>query len=410
MSHLLIVGKSFSGLKQYLLDNGHEYTVLQDILATKHPEKRLKNRVVASFDTQTSVIDSLSDIKKPIDGILCVYENYVLPAAWISDYLQLPGLPIEAAEACTDKEIMRAKFSKSPVKISPAFKAIANEDELTEFATQHSFPLILKPANLAKSLLVTKNDSLEELLANYQKAMTLLTSTYAKYAPNRQPKIIVEEFLEGSIHSVDAFIDNAGQPHVLNEVVDYQTGYDIGYSDNFHYSRILPSKLDDSAHASLIEAAKLGCEALGMKSSPAHIEIILTKDGPRIVEIGARNGGYRERMHRLANNIDIPGNHIAIALGNQPDITATQDNACAVLELFPKVSGAFAGISHESELRALSSLEYVSIKPSLGDFVGKSADGYKMCAVIILSNSDSDQFEKDLAFINQHVAVQTTGS
>jgi carbamoylphosphate synthase large subunit len=410
MSHILIVGKNFSGIKEYLLAHGHEYTVLQDELATKFPDKRLKNRVVTSFKDKASVINALNRIKSPIDGVLCIYENYIVATAWITQYLQLPGMNPEAAEACTDKELMRQRFSESPIKISPAFKAVRSEIELIEFANAHEFPLILKPANLAKSLLVTKNENLDELIANYKRATELLGSTYAKYAPNRAPKLIVEEFLDGTIHSVDAFIDSTGEPHILDQLVDYQTGYDIGYSDNFHYSRILPSALAQKDKDELIKVAAQGCRSLSMQNTPAHIEIILTKDGPRIVEIGARNGGYRERMHSYANGIDIAGNHIALCLGQQPNITATENNACAVLELFPRQPGIYKGISNFDILKSLPSTMYVSEKAKNGSFVGKSSDGYKMCAVVMLGNSNHDTLRQDLEFINSNVSVMTTDS
>jgi biotin carboxylase len=409
MSHILIVGRKFSGLTDRLAADGHTYTLLQDILMTKHPLKKLKNRIVSSFASKEEVIESVEMVnsKNHIDGIICIYENYILPTAWITEYLGLPGLSVESAYACTDKLTMRSLFDSAPEKISPQFAEVSNEDEVRKFALFHDFPLILKPANLAKSLLVTKNNSLEELLSNYHKSVALLQTTYSKYAPNRAPKLIVEEFLEGSVHSVDAFIDASGNPHVLDQVVDYQTGYDIGYEDNFHYSRLLPSKLSPDEQIRLRHCAEVGIKALKMKSSPAHVEIIMTKNGPRIVEIGARNGGYRERMHRIANDIDITGAAVDLALGKIPNIAATKNDPCAVLELFPKASGEFIGISHGNELEKLPSLNYLSIKPEIGAYVGKAADGYKMVAVVILSNSNREQFQQDLEFVNNHCHVVT---
>jgi len=345
--------------------------------------------------------------KYTIDGVLVIYESYVHKAAMIADHLGLPGLPIEASKACTDKAIMRQKFSDADIELSPDYCVVNREDQLLDFAKNHDFPLILKPANLVKSLLVYKNHNEQELLANYENMKELIGPTYKKYAPNQKPKIIVEEFMEGSIHSVDAFIDKEGTPHILNQVVDYQTGYDIGHDDNFHYSRMLPSRLDKKTITEIQETAAAGCMALGMKSSPAHIEIILTKKGARIVEIGARNGGYRERMHGLANNIDMFRNTLLIALGEQPNTEASSNYPCAVLELFPKSSGKFKYISHEKDLRKLSSLNYYSVKYTIGDYVGKSSEGYKMAAVLILHNRDIYQFNQDLSFINNYVAVIT---
>ncbi len=410
MAHVLIVGKSFSRLKEFLTRNGHTYTLLQDAARTKFPDKKFKNRVVSNFDNRQAYIDTARAIHaiKKVDAAIAVYESYVVPNAVIAHELGIPGMSEEAARACTDKEFMRAKFALSSVKVSPDFRVVTSQDDLVDFAKTHAFPLILKPTNLSKSLLVTKNNSLNELLSNYVNASSVAGSIYSKYSPHNSPKFIVEEFLEGSIHSVDAFVDANGEPHILEEIVDYQTGYDIGFDDNFHYSRLLPSQLAASHINAIRMTAKLGCKLLGMTSSPAHIEIILTKDGPRIVEIGARNGGYREQMHLLANNIDITSNALALALDQPLSLTATQHNPVGVFELFPKVPGIFTGISHQNQLELLPSLKYLSIKAKIGEKIGKSSDGHKMAAIVILYNQNKDQFMQDMTYLSTHCIVQTS--
>lgn len=407
MPHILIVGQRFSSLKEYLDSHGYTHTLLQDVKKTKFPDKKFKNRVVADFSSDQAILEAVNSIKTPIDGVVATYENYILPAAKIAAHLGLPGISVEAAEACTDKFLMRSLFAKAPEKISPAFATVRSRNDVIAFAQAHTFPLILKPANLAKSLLVTKNHNLEELLANYEKSVSLLQTTYQKYAPNRSPQLLIEEFLEGSIHSVDAFVDSDGTPYILDAVVDYQTGYNIGYDDNFHYSRILPSTLSDDQQAALRHCAEIGIRALSIKNSPAHVEIIMTADGPRIVEIGARNGGYRERMHSLANGIDITGAALSLALGDSPDIRSTKHEPVAVLELFPKIPGTFTRVSNEETLRTLPSLNYLSIKAKPGASVGKASDGHKMAAIIILHNRDGLQLKNDLAYVTNHVVVQT---
>lgn len=99
MAHILIVGKSFSGLKNYLIDNGHSFTVLQDMRTTKFPDKKFKNRVVADFGSYENLFKSVDNIQqeRPIDGLLTTYENYILDAAHIAKHLGLPGISTEAA-------------------------------------------------------------------------------------------------------------------------------------------------------------------------------------------------------------------------------------------------------------------------------------------------------------------------
>ncbi|MCL2451886.1 ATP-grasp domain-containing protein [Candidatus Saccharibacteria bacterium] len=407
MKRVLIVGQKFSGLTDYLDSHGIDYVLMQDLTKTKYPNKSFRRRVLADFSSDETIFRTVDSINKPFDGVINVYENYVVPTAKIAERLGLPGLPLDTAEACTDKFLMRSLFAGASEEISPDFAIADNENAVRKFAINHNFPLIIKPANLSKSLLVYKNHTMDELLANFYRAQELAPKIYSKYAPCRRPKLLMEEFLVGSIHSVDAFVNADGEPQILENVVDYQTGYDIGCDDNFHYSRLLPSRLSLADQNALRHCATIGVKALGMKNSPAHVEIIMTDDGPRIVEIGARNGGYRERMHHLANGIDIIGAALDLTFGKQPIIRSTTNDSCAVLELFPKIPGKFVGLKNEVALRGLSSLNYLSIKAKPGEFRGKSSDGYKMCAVIILHNSDAKKFQEDLDFVNQNVEVTT---
>jgi len=405
MKHILIVGREFSSLTNYLEDHGYNYTYLQDIRLVKDPEEYKDNRILVDFSNNKFAHEALLQIKTPVDGVMTIYENYVVITAWIAKQLNLPGMPIDAAEACTDKNLMRQRFSTAPAPISPDFKLIKSEQDILDFSSTHSFPVIVKPTNLVKSLLVTKNSNKEELLDNYRKSLDMSNAIYKKHAPNRTPQLLIEEFLEGSTHSVDALVDNDGNPLVLDQIVDYQTGYDVGYDDNFHYSRILPSKLSPDDQQKLRECAAMGIKALGMKNSPAHVEIIMTKNGPRLIEIGARSGGYRERMHSIANGIDLIGASISLAIGEKPSIKATRNDSIAVLELFPKSNGIFKELKHEKELRKLRSLYYVSIKALPGDSIGKSSSGYKATAIIILHNANKKQFDKDLDYVNKNVSV-----
>lgn len=407
MKHVLIIGKKFSGFVKFLEENGYGYTELRDITTTRFPEKRLKHRVVADFSRREKVLAAVDALAVKPDAVVAIYENYILPAAWVAEYLGLPGLPVAAAEACTDKYIMRSLFREAPEKISPDFREVQSYEEVRAFAEEHNFPLIMKPANLSKSLLVTKSCNMDELTVNYERTMAKIEEIYQKYAPNRRPKLLIEEYLEGSVHSVDAFVDAEGTPHVMKEIVDYQTGYEIGYDDNFHYSRILPSRLSTEDQEAFLKCAEMGCRALGMRSSAAHIEIIMTKEGPRIVEIGARNGGYRERMYRLANGIDVTRNALGLAFGEMPDIKAVKNEPVAVLELFPREPGEFVGLAERAGLEKLDSLEYLAVKAEVGKFIGKSSDGFKAAAIIILHNADAETFARDLEFVNQNVRIVT---
>jgi ATP-grasp domain len=407
MSHILIVGLKTKAFANYIETHGHTYTLLQDIRKTAFPDKKFKHRVVVNFDDRKALLNRIDRLKKRPDAVVSTYENYILPTAWIAEHFGLPGISVESATACTDKELMRTAFANASEKISPDFAVITDEDSLLQFADSHEYPLIIKPASLAKSLLVTKSNNRAELLDNYRSSLALLSSTYKSYGSSRTPKLLVEEFLAGSIHSVDAFVDSSGTPHVLDQVVDYKTGYDVGYNDNFHYSRTLPSALSPSDLQAVRHCAKVGIVALGIKNSPAHVEVILTQAGARIVEVGARNGGYRERMHRIANNIDITGATLSTALDQPISIAASRNDCCTVIELFPHVNGKFDSVEHLEVITQLASFHSLSIKAKPNEKVGLSKDGFRACGYIVLHHADREQFDRDFEFIKNNVHVKT---
>src|SRR5882762_930111 len=110
MKHILIVGQSFSSLTAYLTAHGYDYIVLKDARRTKFPDKKLKHRVVCDFSSRQTVLQAVRGIATPIAGVIATYENYILPAAWIAEELDLPGISPASAEACTDKFLMRTLF------------------------------------------------------------------------------------------------------------------------------------------------------------------------------------------------------------------------------------------------------------------------------------------------------------
>jgi phosphoribosylamine-glycine ligase len=403
--NIAILGKKQAELDSYLDSKNYKRTYFEDRNAS---EDKI-NTIQLDYSDEKKAIEEIVSYhnKCNFDVVFTIYEKYIVTVAKIAQLTNLRGLSLDSAIACTDKTVMRTRFMQSSEKISPEYKKVNSLDDLLEFASTHTFPLMLKPANLAKSLLVTKNNTVEELIKNYEIMISKIDSVYKKHSPHNERAILVEEFMDGSIHSVDAYVDSSGKAYVLPRVVDYKTGYDIGYNDNFHYSRLLPSSLPISTQKQIIKVAEIGIKSLGMSNTAAHVEIIVTDSGPKIVEIGARNGGYRERMYELANGIDIYGNLIALLNGEQVDLTIQKDENCAVLELFPKNKGFFNSIKNLDNLKNLSSLLSLKIKVQKGEEIGLSSDGYRAACIVLLHNQDQNTFFNDLQYIEQNVIILT---
>lgn len=401
------VGRSLQEYKDYFDTIGLEYGVFVDEHREISPVDSRLHRVEVDFSSEDSIKNSLESATADVDGLLCVYETYVFGVSVIAEHYGLPSISKSSALTCTDKVVMRQNFHDYDPSISPDFCEVRSQKDIDEFMASHSFPVILKPANLVKSILVTKNNDTKELQANYKKTIDTIHNIYQKHSVKRAPKVLIEEFMDGTVHSIDALVDANGRIELVDEIVDYQTGYDIGRDENYHFSRKIPSHLPNSTKQQIKEVAIQGIKALGIKCNPAHVEVIVTKDGPKIVEIGARIGGYRFRMHKYANGVDLLGEAIKIARGDACNLNVEYRKSCAVLELFPEKNGKFVGVENEDKLLKLKTLVRYRVVPEIGQMIGVPREGERATAIVTLGSEAETELERDLEFIKNHVKVTT---
>lgn len=330
-----------------------------------------------------------------IAGLVCTYENYILAKANIAQYLGLPSLSVEAASYCTDKYLMRSAFARYDQSLSPDFALITSQTDAQAFVSRYGFPVIIKPTNLVKSLLVLRCNNDAELAANLAYAQDHIEDLYAQNRIyDRQPQLIIEQYVTGTLCSVAAFVDAAGESHFCEGVAKLVNATEVGYDDDFLYSRRLPMQMEPVLEDRIFAAADSAVRALDLRSSPAHIELIYTPEGDvKVIEVGARIGGYRPRMYALSYGLDLPAQEVALALGSQPDLHGKFRAYSAVYELFPKVRGTFKEIKSKKDMPDTSLFAYYRCKARPGKVAGPAKEGFRTSAIIIVSDADKTAFE-----------------
>ena len=90
-----------------------------------------------------------------------------------------------------------------------------------------------------------------------------------------------------------------------------------------------PSSLDLKTIEKIKKVAIDANKAIGIKDGPSHTEIKVTKDGPKIVELGARLGGDNITTHLVpySTGVNMVEACINIALGKEIDIRKKFDKA-----------------------------------------------------------------------------------
>jgi biotin carboxylase len=265
-----------------------------------------------------------------IDGVICWDEIRMVPTAKLAQALGLPGGDPEAFANCRDKHLTRRALAVMSVP-QPRSELVANVDEALAVAGSIGYPVIVKPRALGGSYGVTLvNDAAELRTAMdlVRKQCELLASSgYALF-----DKIaLIEEYLHGPEVSVDvAWVDGRMFPLFVGRK---ETGFFPYFEEIGHVVEANDPLLRDTRFLAVVRSAH---EAVGFRNGITHTELMLTADGPKIIEINSRLGGDMiPFIGGIASGISAGATAVAVATGRAPDIAKTRERFAAVRFLYP---------------------------------------------------------------------------
>ena len=291
------------------------------------------------------------------DGIMTLATDMPMRSiAAACEKLGLPGISFDTAVKSTDKGEMIKAFEQNNVE-HPWYHIVSSVDELNSKTEKITYPCISKPTDNSGSRGVM-------LIHNEQELRDAV-----KYSSSngRSGSVIVEEYMRGPEVSVEIIIVD-GEPYVLQVTDKLTTGaphfVEMGHSQ--------PSRLGEENLTKIRDLAKRAVRAVGIKSGPAHVEIILTKDGPKMVELGARMGGDCITTHLvpLSTGIDMIEATIKIACGEKPDINPKFEKASAI-RFLDAPFGTITAIDGIEDAEKTDGVHEISLTKHIGDKVGE---------------------------------------
>jgi biotin carboxylase len=208
----------------------------------------------------------------PFRRVVTVRERFLTIAARIRDALGLEGNTLETVLALKDKARMRERLDGSPGGAAVRARLLHAPGDVEAFVAEAGLPVVVKPrdGSGSESVLVVRGaDDMAEA---------------ARRVAARPGGLLAEEFLDGPEFSVESFSER-GEHHILavTEKFTGENAVEIGH--------VVPARIEADQYAALVDATRWFLDAMGLTEGPAHTEIILTGDGPRIVESHNRPGG-----------------------------------------------------------------------------------------------------------------------
>lgn len=306
----------------------------------------------------------------------------------------------------TEKPQMRARLATYDQALVPKHQYLEQQDifKLDELIAGFTYPMIVKPSALAEALLVTRCDDEPALRACLADTFDCIQDIYDREHRRNKPGLLIEEMMQGPMYSTDAYVTAEGEVFCL-PLIRVITAHEIGLPGFYSYRHIIPTDLSDDEIQEAFRVSEASIKALNLRATTTHIELFRTPDGWKIIEVGARIGGYRDELYREAYGVDHFYNDLLVRMGRKPEMPGEPMKHAAGLNIYADEEGTVAAIEGVQEAQKLSSVVYVQECAKVGDKALFADKGGKLIVDGILSNADKDQLEKDVAKIRELVKI-----
>ncbi|MBI4087137.1 ATP-grasp domain-containing protein [Candidatus Kaiserbacteria bacterium] len=319
-------------------------------------------------------------------------------------YLRTPST--ESIYWATDKLLMRRRFRMFDRKGTPAFTVVRDntKKERARIAAKVGFPLIIKPTNLAQSMLVSLCYHEEEFERTLRKAFAKIRTLYAEKKYDREPTIIAEQFMDGDMYSIDAYVTARGKVYCC-PIIRVLTGKSRGRDDFSNYLATTVHNLKKASVAGAEYAVETAVHALALRSTTVHVELMKVDDDWKIIEVGPRIGGYRQKLYQLAYGIDHSVNDVLVRIPEKPIIPKRQKAHATVLKYYPDKEGVIMELKGIKKVRELKSFRSISMYKKVGEKSVFATHGGTAVLSVALANPDRSKLLADVRRVEKLLKV-----
>ncbi|OQY38633.1 MAG: hypothetical protein B6229_05385 [Spirochaetaceae bacterium 4572_7] len=247
------------------------------------------------------------DSKHELNGVFTVGTDFSTSVAWITEKLNLPGIPYKVALNATDKVRMRTQFKEHGVP-SPSFVEYSDGMDINDIISDLNYPMVIKPVDSMGA----RGVQLISDISILQEALKLAVSY------SRTSRAIIEEYIDGPEFSLDALVVD-GEVHVFgfaDRTIKFPPYFvEMGHS--------MPSSATESITDEVIKKFSDGVKALGITYGSAKGDMKYSSKGAVVGEIAARlSGGYMSGWtYPYSSGINLIKGGIELALGQTLSIS-----------------------------------------------------------------------------------------
>ncbi|WP_186321495.1 ATP-grasp domain-containing protein [Bacillus sp. FJAT-22090] len=287
-----------------------------------------------------------------IETIVSFIDPLVYTASLLCDEFCHNNTSSEAIEKMEDKDKTRSLLKNQPY--SPIFFSVKPDEMITSHALyeQLDFPVIIKSAKSTGSkdvILAEGKGQLEKYFKNFR---------------NKNPDdvILIEEYIDGPQYLVEVLVHN-NKAHIVAIVEQEITKGKRFIITGYGVLAEAPKKMKTEIEKVLQSIIK----AFGMDNGAMHLELRLSKNGWKLIEINPRiSGGAMNKMIQAAFGFSLVEETLKLFVGQTPNLVPKYKKYVFTKYIIVSKKGRLIKVTGKGRAANAPGVVEVYVKPKKG--------------------------------------------
>ncbi|MEV0224564.1 ATP-grasp domain-containing protein [Streptomyces sp. NPDC050704] len=327
------------------------------------------------------------DADSPVHAVLTTSELAVLPTAHTAAALGLRTTPPDHLRQAVHKGECRTRLHRAGIR-SPRHATVTTVEQALDAARELGFPLVAKPSRgvgKESTAIVGSESGLKEYFAGLRAQRAARSTALDGFISTA---IVLESYLEGVLYSAE-IVAGGGDPRVLLVTRRERAAH----NELFEVAAVMPAGLSPDESAAVETYMRGIFRELGLTVGVYHVEFIMTREGPALVEINARMmGGMSPFLYHHVTGTDPFEILIREHLGEPLELPVPPFRRAGIVVAFSSVEGGVAPVDAERRIAEVAA-EYRPLRHSLavrdGQPIAKMTGNFSVFGYFCLEAADA---------------------
>ncbi len=339
----------------------------------------------------------------PLSGVCTMGSDIPNLLAEVAEEFGWSGPSRETGYLTTDKFAMKECLRKAGIPVPDYCIVQRKEDVLRQWKEWGAQKVVLKPTDRAGSRGVSILASTDEIADAWKNA-----------ADNSlNGRILLERYIEGPQISTESILydDFSATPGFADRVYE---DMEVFWPQVMENGGWVPSRENADVQKKISELVERAARALGISRGPAKGDVVLSEQGPMIIEIAARlsGGDFCESLVPLGTGVNYVKEVLRIATGEKPDPAALRPrwNKAVANRYFFLPPGRLDGIRGVGEAQAQDYIHKFELYYKKGEIIPPIQNHGQRVGVFVLVADDRIQAQAKVDYIYNQVEFKMDGS